>query len=132
MLEWARQEDTGLYLCYASNLIASPPPITTAIVVTRELCFTGVRNPLPVQGQLGQQGAVLVVLPRASISHLRQAWHSIRRAARHLAPAFILDESIGWPWLTGLSQAVLSLYLSFYSPETNGKAKCNARLDDWS
>ncbi|KAK8404902.1 hypothetical protein O3P69_001477 [Scylla paramamosain] len=35
VLEWARKEDTGLYLCYASNSIDSPPPISTAIVVTQ-------------------------------------------------------------------------------------------------
>lgn len=36
VLEWARKDDTGLYLCHASNTIDSPPPISTAIVVTRE------------------------------------------------------------------------------------------------
>ncbi|XP_071536235.1 nephrin-like [Panulirus ornatus] len=35
VIEWASKEDTGIYLCHASNIISSPPPISTAIVVTQ-------------------------------------------------------------------------------------------------
>ncbi|XP_069156203.1 nephrin isoform X2 [Procambarus clarkii] len=36
VVEWATRTDTGIYLCHATNVVSSYPPIPTAIVVTQE------------------------------------------------------------------------------------------------
>nr|XP_045611164.1 nephrin-like [Procambarus clarkii] len=35
VVEWASREDTGIYMCSASNIVSSPPPVFTAVVVTQ-------------------------------------------------------------------------------------------------
>ncbi|XP_069945661.1 nephrin-like [Cherax quadricarinatus] len=35
VIEWASRDDTGIYLCYASNVVSSSPPASTAVVVTQ-------------------------------------------------------------------------------------------------
>ncbi|KAG7157667.1 Nephrin-like 13 [Homarus americanus] len=36
VVEWASRADTGIYHCHAYNIVASYPPLSTAIVVTQE------------------------------------------------------------------------------------------------
>lgn len=36
VVDWVSREDTGLYICQASNTVSLAPPISTAIVITRE------------------------------------------------------------------------------------------------
>ncbi|KAG7171217.1 Synaptogenesis protein syg-2-like 8, partial [Homarus americanus] len=43
VVEWAAPSDTGVYYCHASNVVSSPPPATTAIVVTQGPTYTSAR-----------------------------------------------------------------------------------------
>ncbi|KAK3879968.1 hypothetical protein Pcinc_015507 [Petrolisthes cinctipes] len=42
VVEWVTREDTGLYLCQASNTVSIAPPISTAIVVTQAPTLAGI------------------------------------------------------------------------------------------
>ena len=35
-MEEATEQHTSLYLCHASNVVASAPPVSTKVIVTRE------------------------------------------------------------------------------------------------